>query len=89
MLEIKENSVVTSKGEFEGKTLIATGRVPNSEIVEGIVELNDDKSIKVNEFSQTSNPHIYAAGDVTGGVTLTPVARKEGISAARNMAGLH
>lgn len=87
VLEIKENSVVTSKGEFEGKTLIATGRVPNSEIVEGIVELNDDKSIKVNEFSQTSNPHIYAAGDVTGGVTLTPVARKEGISAARNMAG--
>ena len=72
---------------LEGKTLIATGRVPNSEIVEGIVELNDDKSIKVNEFSQTSNPHIYAAGDVTGGVTLTPVARKEGISAARNMAG--
>ena len=54
VLEIKENSVVTSKGEFEGKTLIATGRVPNSEIVEGIVELNDDKSIKVNEFSQTS-----------------------------------
>ncbi len=87
VLEIKEHSVVTSKGEFEGKTLIATGRVPNSEIVEGIVELNDDKSIKVNEFSQTSNPHIYAAGDVTGGVTLTPVARKEGISAARNMAG--
>ena len=87
VLEIKENSVVTSKGEFEGKTLIATGRVPNSEIVEGIVELNEDKSIKVNEFSQTSNPHIYAAGDVTGGVTLTPVARKEGISAARNMAG--
>lgn len=87
VLEIKENSTVTSKGEFEGKTLIATGRVPNSEIVKGIVELNDDKSIKVNEFSQTSNPHIYAAGDVTGGVTLTPVARKEGISAARNMAG--
>ena len=87
VLEIKENSVVTSKGEFEGKTLIATGRVPNSEIVEGIVELNEDKSIKVNEFSQTSNPQLYAAGDVTGGVTLTPVARKEGISAARNMAG--
>ena len=87
VLEIKENSVVTSKGEFEGKTLIDTGRVPNSEIVEGIVELNEDKSIKVNEFSQTSNPQLYAAGDVTGGVTLTPVARKEGISAARNMAG--
>ncbi len=87
VIEIKENSIITSKGEFEGKTLIATGRVPNSELVEGILDLNEDGSIKVNEFSQSSNPHIYAAGDVTGGVTLTPVARKEGISAARNMAG--
>ena len=87
VLEITENSIITDNGEFEGKTLIATGRVPNSEIVADIVELNDDGSIKVNEFFQTSNPHIYSAGDVTGGITLTPFARKEGISAARNMAG--
>ena len=87
VLEITENSIITDKGEFEGKTLIATGRVPNSEIVKDIVELNEDGSIKVNEFFQTSNPNIYAAGDVTGGITLTPYARKEGISAARNMAG--
>ena len=87
VLEITENSIITDKGEFEGKTLIATGRVPNSEIVADIVELNEDGSIKVNEFFQTSNPHIYSAGDVTGGITLTPYARKEGISAARNMAG--
>ncbi len=87
VLEITENSIITDNGEFEGKTLIATGRVPNSEIVADIVELNDDGSIKVNEFFQTSNPHIYSAGDVTGGITLTPYARKEGISAARNMAG--
>lgn len=87
VLEITENSIITDNGEFEGKTLIATGRVPNSEIVADIVELNEDGSIKVNEFFQTSNPHIYSAGDVTGGITLTPYARKEGISAARNMAG--
>jgi dihydrolipoamide dehydrogenase len=87
VLEITENSIITDKGEFEGKTLIATGRVPNSEIVADIVDLNEDGSIKVNEFFQTSNPNIYAAGDVTGGITLTPYARKEGISAARNMAG--
>ena len=87
VLEITENSIITDNGEFEGKTLIATGRAPNSEIVADIVELNEDGSIKVNEFFQTSNPHIYSAGDVTGGITLTPYARKEGISAARNMAG--
>lgn len=87
VLEISENSIKTDKGEFLGKTLIATGRVPNSEIVADIVDLNDDGSIKVNEFFQTSNPNIYSAGDVTGGITLTPYARKEGISAGRNMAG--
>ena len=87
VLKINEDSIETDKGEFEGKTLIATGRVPNSEILKGLVDLNEDGSIKVNEFFQTSNPHIYAAGDVTGGITLTPYARKEGISAARNMAG--
>ena len=36
---------------------------------------------------KTSVDNIYAAGDVTGGYQLTPVARKEGITAARNMAG--
>ena len=87
VLEITENSIITDKGEFEGKTLIATGRVPNSELVADIVDLNDDGSIKVNDFFQTSIANIYAAGDVTGGITLTPYARKEGISAARNMAG--
>lgn len=87
VLEITENSIITDNGEFEGKTLIATGRVPNSEIVKDSVDLNEDGSIKVNDFFQSSNPNIYAAGDVTGGITLTPYARKEGISAARNMAG--
>lgn len=87
VIEITENSIITDKGEFEGKTLIATGRVPNSEIVKDLVDLNEDGSIKVNDFFQSSNPNIYAAGDVTGGITLTPYARKEGISAARNMAG--
>ncbi len=86
--KITKNSVITSTGEkFEGTPLFATGRVPNSEIVKDIVELNADGTIKVNDFMQTSKEHIYAAGDVTGGYQLTPVARKEGICAVRNMAG--
>lgn len=85
--EIKENSIITSKGEFSGKTLIAIGRHPNTEIIKDFVELNEDGSIKVNEFLETSNKNIYAAGDCIGGLNLTPVARREGISAARNMAG--
>lgn len=86
--KITKNSVITTAGEeFEGTAFFATGRVPNSEIVDGIVDLNPDRTIKVNEFMQTSKDKIYAAGDVTGGYQLTPVARKEGICASRNMAG--
>ena len=82
------DKVLTESGEeLEGTPFFATGRTPNSEIVEGIVELNDDKTVKVNEMMKTSVDNIYAAGDVTGGYLMTPVARMEGITAARNMAG--
>ena len=85
--ECKSNKVISDNGEeFDGIGFFATGRVPNSEIAEGVVELNPDKTIKVNEMMQTNLKHIYAAGDVTGGYQLTPVARLEGITAARNMA---
>ena len=84
-----KDKVLTDDGnELEGVPFFATGRVPNSEIAEGIVEINDDKTIKVNEMMKTNVDNIYAAGDVTGGYQLTPVARMEGITAARNMAGL-
>ncbi len=88
VIEVFEDKVLTGdQEELEGRPFFATGRTPNSEIAEGFVELNDDKTIKVNEMMQTSVDHVYAAGDVTGGYQLTPVARKEGITAARNMAG--
>ncbi|WP_407423917.1 FAD-dependent oxidoreductase [Methanobrevibacter sp.] len=85
--ECGKNKVVLSNGdELEGVPFFATGRVPNSEIAQGFVDLNPDNTIKVNEFMQTSRDNVYAAGDVTGGWQLTPVARMEGICAARNMA---
>jgi len=86
--EVFKNKVLTSEDEeLEGIPFFATGRTPNSEIAEGFVELNSDKTIKVNEMMQTNVDNVYAAGDVTGGYQLTPVARMEGITAARNMAG--
>jgi len=86
--EVFKDKVLTDNGEeLEGQAFFATGRTPNSEIAEGIVELNSDKTIKVNEMMKTNVENIYAAGDVTGGYQLTPVARMEGITAARNMAG--
>lgn len=86
--EAFKDKVLTDAGEeLEGTPFFATGRTPNSEIVDGIVDLNPDRTIKVNEMMKTSAENIYAAGDVTGGYLLTPVARMEGITAARNMAG--
>ena len=88
VVEVSKDKVLTDNDEeLDGVPFFATGRTPNSEIAEGIVELNDDKTIKVNEMMKTNVDNIYAAGDVTGGYQLTPVARKEGITAARNMAG--
>ena len=86
--EVFEDKILTDNNEeLDGVPFFATGRTPNSEIAEGFVELNDDKTIKVNEMMQTNLSNVYAAGDVTGGYQLTPVARKEGVTAARNMAG--
>ncbi|RME86214.1 MAG: dihydrolipoyl dehydrogenase [Planctomycetota bacterium] len=44
--------------------------------------------IQVNDFCQTSIPHIYAIGDVNGPPWLAHVASKEGILAVEHLAGL-
>ena len=82
----KDKVITDNSEELEGVPFFATGRVPNSEIAKDIVELNKDSTIKVDEMMKTNVENIYAAGDVTGGYQLTPVARMEGITAARNMA---
>lgn len=70
--------------------LFATGRVPN---VEGLgldtagVELDDKNAIKVDENSRSSVEHIYAIGDVTNRVQLTPVAIREGQAFADTVYG--
>ena len=42
------------------------------------VELNDQGAIAVDPYSKTNIDHIYAVGDVTNRVNLTPVAIREG-----------
>lgn len=61
----------------------ATGRAPNSGdmgLEEVGVALGKAGEIKVDKYSQTSVPSIYAIGDVTNRVALTPVAIREGMA---------
>lgn len=61
--------------------LMATGRRPNTETL-GLdaagVKMDESGAVQVDKFSQTSQPNIYAVGDVTNRVNLTPVAIREG-----------
>jgi glutathione reductase (NADPH) len=61
--------------------MFATGRVPNS-LGLGLeslgLELARNGAIPVDAYSQTAVPSIYAVGDVTDRVNLTPVAIREG-----------
>ena len=70
--------------------LFATGRVPNIEglgLEEAGVELDDKNAIKVDDNSRSSVEHIYAIGDVTNRVQLTPVAIREGQAFADTVFG--
>jgi glutathione reductase (NADPH) len=61
--------------------LFATGRTPNTKNLglESVgVELGDNGKIKVDADNRTSVPSIFAVGDVTDRVQLTPVAIREG-----------
>jgi glutathione reductase (NADPH) len=66
--------------EFD-QVMIATGRVPNTKGL-GLdrvgVELGPKGEIKVDAFSKSNVDYIYAVGDVTDRVQLTPVAIREG-----------
>jgi glutathione reductase (NADPH) len=63
------------------QVLFATGRRPNIEnmgLEDAGVELGDKGQIKVDADNRTSVPSIFAVGDVTDRVQLTPVAIREG-----------
>lgn len=80
----------TSKGvkiiEAE-KLLVATGRKPNTALLEAEkvgIKLLKNGGIEVNEFMQSSNPDVYAAGDVTGRDMFVYMAAYGGKLAAKN-----
>ena len=60
--------------------MLAIGRQPNTmalHVEKAGVELGKKGEVKVDDYSRTSAPHIYAVGDVTDRLQLTPIAIHE------------
>lgn len=82
---LSDNSAVTAD-----KVMFAIGRRPNvmGLGIEGLnVKIHEHGGIEVDEYSRTSVPNIYAVGDVTNRVNLTPVAIREGHAFADTVYG--
>ncbi len=74
--------VTTKTGEKLNTDLVmyATGRVPLVDelgLANTAVTINERGYIAVNDVFQTTEPSVFALGDVTGGTELTPVATAE------------
>jgi len=72
------------------QVMYATGRVPNVRglnLLKAGIEVKPDGEIVVDQFSRTNLEHIYAVGDVTNRVNLTPVAIYEGHAVADSLFG--
>jgi glutathione reductase (NADPH) len=73
-----------------GHIMFATGRIPH---VAGLglenagVHITPHYAVKVDEYSRSNIDNIYAVGDVTNRVNLTPVAIREGHAFADNVFG--
>ncbi|MDF1620196.1 glutathione-disulfide reductase [Pseudothioclava nitratireducens] len=84
--------VTCSRGEVDrfDQVIYATGRVPNTEglgLEAAGVKLGPRGEVVVDEWSQTNIPSIYAVGDVTDRIQLTPVAIREGHAFADTVFG--
>jgi len=90
--QVRGFSVRLAGGEtIEADTVMyATGRAPNTKdlgLAEAGVTLDDKGAIVVDDYSRSSVATIFAVGDVTNRINLTPVAIAEGQAVARTLFG--
>jgi glutathione reductase (NADPH) len=83
-------TLTDGRGVGAASVMYAVGRIPNTSDI-GIdrtkVELTPHAAIRVDAYSQSSVPSIYAIGDVTNRRNLTPVAIREGHAFADTVFG--
>ncbi|MEH2238119.1 glutathione-disulfide reductase [Nostoc sp.] len=91
----EEGFLLTISGESQeiitaDTILVATGYAPNTKnlgLENAHVEVGEDGAIKVDEYSRSSQENIFAVGDCTSRVQLSPVAQAEGIAFANTVFG--
>ncbi|BDZ30105.1 FAD-dependent oxidoreductase [Lactiplantibacillus sp. WILCCON 0030] len=90
--------IETNQGDFTADlAIVGTGFVPTTELLRGQVDMDKHGAIIINDYVQTSNPDIYAAGDScvvnfnpTGRSAYTPLATnavRQGALAGLNVFG--
>lgn len=84
-------AILESGKTVKGDALLyAVGRQTNADLLNleaAGVPIDERGKIKVNEYFQTSVPHIYAAGDVIGFPALAATSMQQGRLAANHMFG--
>lgn len=76
--------------ELYDRVLVSVGRVPNSQdlgLENTRVQLDEKGFIKVDERMASTDPNIFAVGDIAGGILLAHKASKEARIAVENIAG--
>jgi glutathione reductase (NADPH) len=95
-LERRPDGVLAARFALDGSAvecdavMYATGRVPNTRdlgLEEAGAELGENGEVIVDKFSASTAPSVYAVGDVTDRVNLTPVAIREGHAVALTLFG--
>jgi dihydrolipoamide dehydrogenase len=95
---LQKGEQVTISAEIDGqnvsftadKMLVSVGRMPNTDDIglQNTTIKTEKGFILVDGHYRTEESHIYAIGDVIGGLQLAHVASHEGIKAVENIAGL-
>src|SRR3954454_10329678 len=89
-----KKSVKVKYGDTEAEVdylCIAGGRAPDTDPLKlepAGVKTDDRGKVEVNEYLQTSNPKVYAIGDLVGRKALAHKASEEGVVAVENAAGV-
>jgi dihydrolipoamide dehydrogenase len=93
-VEVGKSSVKFSYGDSQAEVdylAIAGGRAPDTEglgLKEAGVELEENGKVKVDGYRQTTNPKVFAIGDLVGQKALAHKASEEGVVAVEKAAGV-